>query len=92
MGLNPSNKPATRHVNMRVHMLLQHVELSNVSTLLYPTKDMVADYMNKATPKPPTNVTVHLPWVIRISRLLCFLFNTSLNHFGSAVSWSGGDV
>ena len=52
MGLHPSNKPATRHVDMRVHMLRQHVELGHVSTPFCPTYDMVADYMTKATPKP----------------------------------------
>ncbi len=46
MGLDPANKPATRHVNMRMHMLRQHAELGHVST------HMVADYMTKATPKP----------------------------------------
>ena len=52
MGLHPANKPATRHVNMRMHMLRQHVELGHVSTPFCPTFDMVADYMTKATPKP----------------------------------------
>jgi hypothetical protein len=52
MGLHPANKPATRHVNMRLHMLRQHVELGHVSTPFCPTFDMVADYMTKATPKP----------------------------------------
>ena len=52
MGLHPANKPATRHVNMRMHMLRHHVELGNVSTPFCPTFDMVADYMTKATPKP----------------------------------------
>jgi hypothetical protein len=52
MGLHPANKPATRHVNMRVHMLRHHVELGHVCTPFCPTFDMVADYMTKATPKP----------------------------------------
>jgi len=39
-------------VNMRMHMLRQHVELGHVSTPFCPTFDMVADYMTKATPKP----------------------------------------
>jgi len=52
MGLHPANKPATRHVNMRMHMLRQHVELGHVSTPFCPTFDMAADYMTKATPKP----------------------------------------
>jgi hypothetical protein len=51
MGLHPANKSATRHVNMRMHMLRQHVELGHVSTPFCPTFDMVADYMTKATPK-----------------------------------------
>ena len=52
MGLHPANKPATRHVNMRMHMLRHHVELGHVSTPYCSTFDMVADYMTKATPKP----------------------------------------
>ena len=32
MGLHPANKPATRHVNMRMHMLRHHVELGHVCT------------------------------------------------------------
>ena len=52
MGLHPANKPATRHVNMRMHMLRHHVELGNVRTPFCSTFDMVADYMTKATPKP----------------------------------------
>ena len=52
MGLHPANKPATRHVNMRMHMLRHHVELGHVCTPFCPTFDMVADYMTKATPKP----------------------------------------
>ena len=46
---HPANKPATRHVNMRMHMLRQHVELGHVSIPFCPTFDMVADYMTKAT-------------------------------------------
>ena len=34
MGLHPSNKPATRPVDMRVHMLRQRVELGHVSNPL----------------------------------------------------------
>ena len=52
MGLHPANKPATRHVNMRMHMCRQHVELGHVVTPYCRTYDMVADYMTKATPKP----------------------------------------
>jgi len=37
MGLHPANKPATRHVNMRMHMLRHHVELGHVCTPFCPT-------------------------------------------------------
>ena len=52
IGIHPSNKPAMRHVDMRVHMLRQHVELGRVSTPFCPTNDMVADYTTKAAPNP----------------------------------------
>lgn len=52
MGLDPSNKPATRHGDIHVHMLRQHVKPGNVSTPFCPTYDMVGDYTTKATPQP----------------------------------------
>jgi len=33
MGLHPSNRPATRHIDMRKYFCRQHVELDNVTTL-----------------------------------------------------------
>ena len=36
MGLHPVNKPSTRHVNMRMHMLCHHVELGHVCTPFAP--------------------------------------------------------
>jgi len=59
MGLHPSNKPATRHVDMRVHQLCQHVELGHVSDSFH---SLLSDLR---------------PWVVRISRLLCFISDTS---------------
>jgi hypothetical protein len=32
MGLHPSNKPATRHIDMRRHFLREYVELKHVTT------------------------------------------------------------
>ena len=34
MGLHPSNKPATRHIDMRKHFCRQHVELQHLSRKL----------------------------------------------------------
>ena len=51
MGHHPSNKAATRHVDMRIHFMRQHVELGTINTPFCPTFDMVADFMTKATPK-----------------------------------------
>ena len=42
-GQHPANKPATRHVNMRMHMLRQHVEVGHVSTPFCPTFDLLHD-------------------------------------------------
>ena len=50
MGHHPSNKAATRHVDMRIHFMRQHVELGTINTPFCPTFDMVADFMTKATP------------------------------------------
>ena len=66
MGLHPANKPATRHVNMRMHMLRHHVELGHVSTPFCPTFDMVAHYMTKATPKLRTHGTTRALWVLSL--------------------------
>ena len=52
MGLHPSNKPATRHIDMRKHFRGQHVELGNVTTPFKKTADMLADFLRKQTPKP----------------------------------------
>jgi hypothetical protein len=52
MGLHPSNKLATRHIDMRQHFLRDHVELKNVTTPYIRTDAMVVDCMTKQTPKP----------------------------------------
>jgi len=52
MGLHPSNKPATRHIDMRKLFCRQHVELGNVTTPFKKTADMLADILSKQTPKP----------------------------------------
>ena len=52
MGLHPSNKPATRHIDMRRHFLRQHVELKSVVTPYVRTDAMLADCMTKQTPRP----------------------------------------
>jgi len=51
-AIAPSNKPATRHINMRKHFGRQHVELGNVTTPYTKTTDMLADFLSKQTPKP----------------------------------------
>jgi len=43
MGLHPSNKPATRHIDMQQHFLREHVELKNVTTHYIRTDAMVVD-------------------------------------------------
>jgi len=52
MEIHPSNKPATRQVDMRRHFLREHVEPKNVTTPYVRTDAMVVDYMTKQTPKP----------------------------------------
>jgi hypothetical protein len=47
MALHPANKPASRHIDMRIHFCRQRVELGDVSTAFTPTPDMVADFMTK---------------------------------------------
>jgi len=32
MALHPANKPASRHIDMRIHFCRQHVELGDVAT------------------------------------------------------------
>jgi hypothetical protein len=49
MALDPANKPASRHIDMRIHFCRQHVELGDVATTFAPTPDMVADFMTKQT-------------------------------------------
>ena len=49
MSLHPANKPATRHIDMRIHFCRQHVEEGDVTTIFTPTPDMVADFMTKQT-------------------------------------------
>ena len=49
MALHPANKPASRHIDMRIHFCRQHVELGDVATTFAPTPDMVADFMTKQT-------------------------------------------
>ncbi len=41
MGLHPANKPATRHVNMRMHMLRQHVARTMGSQSLAPPLTLI---------------------------------------------------
>jgi len=52
MGLHPSNKPATTHIDMRKHFCRQQVELGNVTTPFKTNADMLADFLSKQTPKP----------------------------------------
>ena len=49
MSLHPANKPATRHIDMRIHFCRQHVEAGDVTTTFAPTPAMVADFMTKQT-------------------------------------------
>jgi hypothetical protein len=51
MALQPANKPASRHIDMRIHFCCEHehVELADVSTSFTPTPDMVADFRTKQT-------------------------------------------
>jgi hypothetical protein len=49
MALHPANKPASRHIDMRIHFCRQHVELGDIVTTFAPTPDMVADFMTKQT-------------------------------------------
>jgi hypothetical protein len=52
MTLQPANKPASRHIDIRIHFCRHHVELGDVSTTFTPTPDMVAevaDFMTKQT-------------------------------------------
>ena len=52
MSVHPANKPATRHMDMRIHNCRHHVEAGNVETLFESTQNMTADFMSKQTPKP----------------------------------------
>ena len=49
MSLHPTNKPATRHMDMRHHFCRQHTELGHVRPLFKPTRNMVADFISKQT-------------------------------------------
>jgi hypothetical protein len=49
MSLHPTNKPATRHMEMRYHFCRQHTELGHVRPLFKPTRTMVADFISKQT-------------------------------------------
>ena len=52
MSVHPANKPATRHMDMRIHNCRHHVEAGNVATPFESTHNMTADFMSKQTPKP----------------------------------------
>ncbi len=49
MARHPANKPASRHIDMRIYFCCQHVEVGDVSTAFTPTPDMVDDLMTKET-------------------------------------------
>ena len=49
MSQHPTNKPATRHMEMRYHFCRQHTELGNVRSVFKPTRAMVADFISKQT-------------------------------------------
>jgi hypothetical protein len=56
MSLHPSNKPATRHVNCRIHMCRQHLELGHVKCKFKRTVDLTMDMLTKQTRTPaPTH-------------------------------------
>ena len=52
MSQHPTNKPATRHVDMRIRMCRQHVELGNIKTEHMPGTDLPADMCSKQTVCP----------------------------------------
>ena len=52
MSQHPTNKPATRHVDMRIHMCRQHVELGNIKTEHMSGTDLPADMCSKQTVCP----------------------------------------
>ena len=65
MGLHPSNKPATRHIDIKKLFYRQHAELGTVTTPFKKTADMLADFLSKQTPKPTHEVIVVIPLGIR---------------------------
>ena len=67
MGQHPSNKPATRHIDMRKHFCGQHVELGNITTPYKTTTDMLADFVSKQTPSHAGILTSpnYLPKLVR---------------------------
>jgi hypothetical protein len=49
MSQHPTNKPATRRMEMRSHFCRQHAERKNVRSVFKPTREMVADFISKQT-------------------------------------------
>jgi hypothetical protein len=52
MSLHPSNKPATRRVDCRIHMCRQHVKLGHIKSKFKRTGDLTMDMLIKQTPAP----------------------------------------
>jgi hypothetical protein len=49
---NPTNRAATKHVDVADHYIREQVERQRVSVAFCPTKDMTADIMTKPLPRP----------------------------------------
>ena len=49
---NPTNRAATKHVDVADHYIREQVERQRVSVAFCPTEDMIADIMMKPLPRP----------------------------------------
>jgi hypothetical protein len=49
---NPTNRAASKHVDVADHYIREQVERQRVSVAFCPTKDMTADIMTKPLPRP----------------------------------------
>jgi hypothetical protein len=57
MSFHPSNKPATRHIDCRIHMCRQHVELGHVTSEFKRTGDLtMACSQNRHLPPHTKNI------------------------------------
>jgi hypothetical protein len=50
IAMNPIQHQKTKHIDIRMHFIRDHLNVNNIELVHCPTEDMIADILTKALP------------------------------------------